>query len=89
LPSSAYLYDSIFSSSISRTEARYLDDDYRNLYVDDYRVILVSIPGMVARARYVFEIRTNNDDQLHETYIDGIKGSHRFSHYCEEWHTEK
>lgn len=69
-------------------EARYLDDEFRNLYVEDYRVILVSIPGMVDRERYEFEIRTNNDYQIHETHVDGIKGTHRFSHYYEEWHAE-
>jgi hypothetical protein len=73
----------------SQKEARYLDDEYKNLYVEDYRVILVSIPGMVGRERYEFEIRTNNDYQIHQTHIDGIKGTHRFSHYYEEWHAEK
>ncbi|VVE24831.1 hypothetical protein PHO31112_03317 [Pandoraea horticolens] len=73
----------------NQKDARYLDDEYQNLYVADYRVILVSIPGLVGWERYGFEIRTNNDYQIHETPIDGIKGSHRFSHYYEEWHTEK
>lgn len=73
----------------NQNEARYLDDDYQHLYVEDYRVILVTIPGLVDRERYEFEIRTNNDYQVHKTYIDGIKGTHRFSHCYEEWFSEK
>jgi hypothetical protein len=73
----------------NQKEPRYLDDEYQNLYVEDYRVILMSIPGLVDRARYEFEIRTNNDYQILKTHIDGIKGTHRFSHHYEEWDTEK
>lgn len=73
----------------NQKEARYLDDEYQNLYVENYRVILVSIPGLVDRKRYEFEIRTNNDYQIQKTHIDGIKGTHQFSYYYEEWHTEK
>ncbi|WP_145986736.1 hypothetical protein [Burkholderia sp. MSMB617WGS] len=73
----------------NQKEARYLDDEYKNLYVEDYRVILVSIPGLVGSEQYEFEIRTNNDYQIQKTHIRGIKGTHRFSHYYEEWHTEK
>jgi hypothetical protein len=69
-------------------EARFLDDEYQNLYVKDYRVILVSIPGLIDRERYEFEIRTNNDYQIQQTHIDGIQGTHRFSHHYEEWHAE-
>ncbi|WP_031359125.1 hypothetical protein [Caballeronia sordidicola] len=73
----------------NQKEPRYLDDEYRSLYVKDFRVILVSIPGWVDRVKYAFEIRTNNDFQIHETNLDEIKGSTRFSHHYEEWHTEK
>lgn len=73
----------------NQKEAQYLDDEYSNLYVEDCRVILVSIPGLVDRARYEFEIRTNNDWQIHKTYLDGIKGTHRFSYHYEEWYAEK
>lgn len=73
----------------NQKDPQYRDDEYKNLYVEDYRVILVSIPGWVDRERYEFEIRTNNDYLVHKTHILGIKGSHQFSHYYEEWHTEK
>ncbi|WP_454806385.1 hypothetical protein [Paraburkholderia fungorum] len=73
----------------NQKDARYLDDEYKNLYVEDYRVILVSIPGLVGSEQYEFEIRTNNDYQIQKTDLRGIKGTHRFSHYYEEWHAEK
>lgn len=73
----------------NQKEPRYLDDEYQNLYVEDYRVILVSIPGLVDRTLYEFEIRTNNHYQTLETHIDGIKGTHQFSYHYEEWGTEK
>ena len=73
----------------NQKEPRYLDDDYQNLYVEDYRVILVSIPGLVDREQYEFEIRTNNGHLIHKTRIDGIKGTHRFSHHFKEWYAEK
>jgi hypothetical protein len=72
----------------NQKDARYLDDEYKNLYVEDYRVILVSIPGLVGSEQYEFEIRTNNDYQIQKTDLRGIKGTHRFSHYYEEWHAE-
>ncbi|MFM0647266.1 hypothetical protein PQR14_23330 [Paraburkholderia bryophila] len=70
-------------------EPRCRDDDYQNLYVKDFRVILVSIPGWIGREKYEFEIRTNNDFQVHETYIDGIKGTHQFGYHYEEWYSER
>jgi hypothetical protein len=73
----------------NQKEARYLDDEYQNLYVEDYRVILVSIPGLVDRSLYEFEVRTNNDYQILKTSIGGIKGTHRFSYHYEEWNAEK
>jgi len=72
----------------SNFEARHLDDAYQDLYVDDVRVILVSIPGLVGVNQYEFEVRTNNDYQTLKTHIDGSKGAHRFSHHYEEWYSE-
>lgn len=77
------------TSDEDQKEPQYLDDEYKNLYVENYRVILVSIPGVVDRARYEFEIRTNSDHIIYKTHITGIKGTHRFSHHYEEWHKDK
>lgn len=73
----------------NQKEPRYLDDEYQNLYVEDYRVILVSVPGLVDREWYEFEIQTNNGHLIHKTHIDGVKGTHRFSHHFKEWYAEK
>lgn len=66
-----------------------LDEGYQNLYVEDCRIILVSIPGWLDREWYEFEIRTNSEDLIHKTRVDGIKGTHQFSHSYERWYTER
>lgn len=73
----------------SQKEPKTLDDEYQNLYVEDYRVILVSIPGWVDRDWYEFEIRTNSDNLIHKTRVDGIKGTHQFSYSYSRWYTER
>lgn len=73
----------------SQKEPRYLDDNYRDLYVKDYRIILISVPGLVGEERYAFDVRTNNDYVTLRTHVSGIKGTHQFSHHYEEWHMEK
>jgi len=51
---------------------KYLADEYRNLYIEEQRDILVSLPGLIDRNRYSFEIQTNLGWCRHETTIDGI-----------------
>ena len=65
----------------------YLADEYENLYVEDFRTILVSIPGMIDRREYLFEVRTNHGSQTTRTTI-AATASH-FSHHFERWYRER
>ena len=48
---------------------RYLADEYENLYVEDFRTILVSMPGVIDRREYLFEVRSNHGSQTTKTTI--------------------
>lgn len=73
----------------NQKEPRYRDDNYGDLYVRDYRVILISVPGLVGEERYAFDVRTNNDYVILRTHVSGIKGTHQFSHHYEKQYMEK
>jgi hypothetical protein len=71
---------------VNQKKPRLLADEYENLYVQDARIILVAMPGMIDRRKYLFEVRTNNGFQIHETTIDAT--AIHFSHHFEEWYSE-
>ncbi|NWD70771.1 hypothetical protein HX870_24540 [Pseudomonas gingeri] len=56
-------------------------DEYESLYVKDFRVILVLVPGRFDRRRYLFEVFTNQGSISHETIIDslGVHFSYSFT----------
>lgn len=68
---------------------RFLEDEYRNLYFEDFRVVLISIPEWAEIGSFEFRICTNNDYIHLKTYVDGVTGDRRFSHHFEEWYAEK
>lgn len=70
-----------------KTDIKHVADEYQNLYVDDQRVIMVSIPGYIDRSRYKFEIKTNHGVQTLECAIDGTFSY--FPHSFNQWFHEK
>ena len=51
-------------------QVRYLPDEYSNLYVADYKVVMVSFSGVIDRRRYLFRIDTNHGYVTTEVEID-------------------
>lgn len=62
-------------------------DEYKSLYVSDYRELLILIPGYIDRNLYKFLIKTNNGQCSQKCTIDAIK-SH-FPHTSEQWFYKK
>lgn len=60
---------------------KFLEDEYKNLFVQDQRTILVKMPGYIDRRSYRFEVRTNLGGRTRETTIDGT--ATHFSHHYE------
>jgi hypothetical protein len=75
-PSSEDKFDSI----------RTLEDEYSNLYVEDYRNIFVNFPGYISRTDYKFFIQTNNGSVERITTIDATKIY--FPHAYRKWYHE-
>ena len=71
----------------SCSEIKSFAEEYKNLYVDDLRDILVSMPGYIDRNRYKFHIKTNNGGYVCESRIDSISSC--FPYASEQWHSEK
>lgn len=62
-------------------------DEYKNLYVEDYRDILVSIPGLIDRNVYQFVIESNHGGLEHFSTIDSVTSY--FPHAFRQWFHEK
>ncbi|WP_216597429.1 hypothetical protein, partial [Pseudomonas protegens] len=54
---------------------RFFADGFGDLYVKEYRVILVLIPGVIDRRSYLFRVDTNHGYMTTECSIDGIDSS--------------
>ncbi len=61
------------------TNPKLLEDVYESLYVEDHRTILVTIPGIIDRRQYLFEVCTNNGCLNLMTTIDGFQTHFAFS----------
>jgi hypothetical protein len=64
-----------------------LSEAYESLYVDDVRTILATIPRLIDRRKYMFEIVTNNGGRIRETTIDALAIYFPFA-YREWWYEE-
>ncbi len=67
-------------------EPKFLAEAYQYLYVKDVRDIFVTMPGMVDRRVYMFEVRTNNGYVTAKTSIDA--NASFFSHHFEAWYKD-
>jgi hypothetical protein len=68
-------------------EPKSMADEYQNLYVEDHRDILVSIPGRIDRNVYRFAIQTNHGGHSHYSTIDAT--TTYFSHAFRQWFQER
>lgn len=62
-------------------EERFFSDEYMSLYVADYRVIMVLLPGLIDRRRYLFRIDSNHGYVTTEVGIDGNKSCFPYAHF--------
>ena len=61
---------------------KFMHDEYKNLYFEKYRDIVVSIPGCLSREKYKFHIKTNHGGYILTTDIRG--GNTSFAHWSEQ-----
>ncbi len=61
---------------------KFMHDEYRNLYFEKYRDIVVAIPGSFSREKYRFHIKTNHGGYIQTTEISG--GNFSFAHWSEQ-----
>jgi len=66
-----------------------LEDEYRKLYVSELVDLKVNIPGVIDRAEYKFQIKTNHnpDGYSHISTINSISSG--FPHQYKQWYREK
>lgn len=61
---------------------KFMHDEYKNLYFERYRDIVVSIPGSFSREKYRFHIKTNHGGYIQTTEISD--GNTSFAHRSEQ-----
>jgi hypothetical protein len=74
------------TSDPSCKEQKFLADEYKSLYVEDYRDIFVLLPGYIDRNKYRFDIQTNHGGHSHASTIDATRTY--FSHAFRQWFHE-
>ncbi len=74
------------TSDPSCKDQKYFADEYKSLYVEDYRDIFVLLPGYIDRNMYRFAIETNHGDYSHSSTIDATRSY--FSHAFRQWFHE-
>ncbi|WKK86367.2 hypothetical protein QYS48_05220 [Marivirga arenosa] len=68
-------------------EIRYFSDEFRNLYVEGIKVLMVSIEGFIDRTQYKFHLKVSHDEQVLITTING--SNTQFSHSFHRTYYEK
>lgn len=74
------------TSDPSCKDQKFLADEYKNLYVEDYRDIFVLLPGYIDRNVYRFAIETNHGGHTRTSTIDATRTY--FSHAFRQWFHE-
>jgi hypothetical protein len=69
-------------------DEKFLADEYKSLYVEDYRDIFVLLPGCIDRNVYQFDIKTNNGNYRFSSIIYSI-GKTCFPSSFWQWFHEK
>ena len=75
------------TKEVDQIQPRSYAEEYESLYVNEHRVILVRMPGMIDRREYLFEVKTNHGGQRRFTTIDATTSY--FPYHFEQRYDEK